>query len=317
MLSVEKWAANYHPLIAAGAIEQAKMLDPIYEVCQQLKDRTVIGHHFQISDLSTWFELYQSQEKVLQAIIPTLSMGRSTTGASPEIGQNIVSMAQLFMSRPNDGKAEPLPIEIQEEANRLFKEMLSVTITDYKNNLSGQHIDCSESKEMADYFKSNEMELAFFLLIVIPCLVHYQTLPRILYQQGLNGDVNALEKLLRLDRRLLHDSSIGKQLDIIHSKSLTDYNKLVKDSLELPKPKVTRQRMLYALAGFISASTMMMGHTLEEPAIRELFDSVSRDRHGEDDVDIPDFPDSFYQSIRRSREKWLEFFQSMLPDKNS
>jgi hypothetical protein len=159
------------------------------------------------------------------------------------------------------------------------------------------------------------MDISFFVQVWFPCLVLYQTLPSRHYKEALNGDNKALENLLRLDRLLLHDSSIANRLDAINAKSTAEYEKLIKSSIELPKPRITRRRIIDAVAGAISAAAVIMDTVLEEPQIRDLFDALSNDIHGCDDEDIPLAPESFYQAIRRSRKNWLDFFATLHPDK--
>jgi len=197
----------------------------------------------------------------------------------------------------------------QDDLAILFENMLSETIA----NIEKQR-DCDWSavaKAACAHIQANDMEFSYFLQVWFPCIILYQALPRMLYNDALNGDIIALEKLLRLDRLLLHDPSIAKQLDAINAKCSNDYDKLVKSSIELPKPRITRRRIIDAVAGFISTSAILLGTELEEPQIRALFDAYANDLHGCDDDDIPLAPESFYQAIRRSRENWLQFVASL------
>lgn len=312
---VEKWAEGKHPLLAASSIMWASYVDITYELFRQLKERTTLGYRFEITDFDSWFALYHSENKVLEMIIAMLSRIPPKKGAPPDFNNNIEFVARSMTGSVNSNIPKPLDLSNPDERNKLFQEMLIVQVNKIKQECSGKPIDPPDITIIKDYIDANGTETGFFILVIFPCMVLYQTLPLFLYRNALNGDEDALGKLLRLDWRLLSDKGIAKRLDSIHAESLTKHNKLIKDSLELPKPKINRKRVLNAIAGYISASAIIMDQSLTEPDIRELFDSISRDKHGVDDEDIPLAPDSFYQRIRQIRDNWLEFFDAIKPDK--
>ena len=58
---------------------------------------------------------------------------------------------------------------------------------------------------------------------------------------------------------------------------------------------------------------MLMGHKLNEPEIRSLFDAVARDTgKGEIDTEIPESPEAFAKAIQRERTFWMP---TIRPDK--
>ena len=313
MSEVEKWSEGVHPLIASTSILWASMLDNVTETFLQLKANKIFEHSFTVKDLPAWSALYQSEKSLIQFMIPMICSSLEGKGAPPNFAENMLSIVQATTNISYIESPGLPPKFNQADADTLCQNTLSITLTDIEQRTSDNSITTQEKTA----FLVNETEACFFILVMVPCLVLYQTFPRILYQDALNGDIKALENLLRMDRRILHDPEIGKQLEIIHSKSITVHDKLIKDSLELPKPKITRRRILDAIAGFISALAVQMQQELTEPKIRDLFDSMSRDKNGADDEDLMSTPETFYQAIRRSRKKWLALFETFNPDKKT
>ena len=73
-----------------------------------------------------------------------------------------------------------------------------------------------------------------------------------------------------------------------------------------PKVKLTRKKMKYALAGFISALSVALKTPLDEPQIRALFDAVAQDYLKTPiDIDLSDSPESFAKALQRNRKPWL------------
>lgn len=310
MQNVQKWAEHHSPILAATAIQYVSLVDPLTEIFLQLKKRSIPGHRFKTPNFSIWSELYQSDTRPIEIM---LSFFNSISGSIETI-QNISLNNSARTVTINANHSISPAVYSQDYFDELHKSMLTVTISSIEKNRL--NISPAYADKAIEHILANETEINFFVQVWFPCIAIYQTLPRILYNNALNGDLKAFEKLLRLDRLLLHDTLLASKLDNIYSKSVTKYEKLIKDSLGMPKPRINRKRVLQTTAGLISAFAIEMGEKLEEPQIRDLFDKYSQDMHGIDDKDIPLASESFYQEIRRSRKNWIDFFVSIHPDKN-
>ena len=315
MSKVEEWVEGKHPALAATAIKWASMVDSLYELFCQLKERLILGKPFQVADLSSWVALYQSEAKLLEIALSAMTLNPNINVAPPNFGNKMEFIARTMTHSVQNETPKPFEAFTPDEENKLSQEMLTVELKGIKQEYSGKPIDATIMQLRKDFFHAHEMETGFIALVVSPCFVLYQTFPGILYRKAIRGDYAALEKLLRIDRRLLHDIDIARQLELIHSKNVTDYNKLIKDSLELPKPRITRQRILNTIAGSISAVAKEMNQPLTQTDIRDLFNSISIDKHGILDKDIPQKHNTFDQAIIRARENWLDAFQELKRDK--
>lgn len=316
MLEVERWANDRNPLLAANAILYASLLGPITLVFQQLKQRTIFKYRLQPPVLTSWLALYHSDRSILETVIPVISLAYAGKDTPPNFSDNMMFVIRSMTGTINKNSPKSIDISNPNMQSQLFQDMLTTTVNGLKPNSLNSEIEQSANDSMKNYFIANELELGFFTLVIFPCLMIYQTFPRFIYRKAINGDTDALEKLLRLDSRLLYDPAIAEKLDNINTRKFSTFEKLVKSSVEPTKPKITRKRLLYSLAGFISATAHLMDQPLTETDIRDLFNAYSKDISGEDDADIPLASEVFYQAIRRARKNWLTLFDELKPDKN-
>jgi hypothetical protein len=303
------WTEDKPAILVGFALQYASLVDSFLESFRNLKRRKIYNYRFKTPDFNEWSKQYQSDGKAIEIMFSTIN---SIPRCIPSV-QNISHDATAGTITINlDDAAPPRPFS-QSEFEQLQRDMLIDTIKNIKHQCTNEVRDTT--KKAFDHIQANNMEFSFFVQVWFPCLILYQSLPSKLYKDALNGDNEALEKLLRLDRLLLHDSLIAARLDAINAKSTDEYDKLIKSSIGLPKPRITRRRIIDAIAGAISAAAILMGTVLEEPQIRALFDALSNDINGCDDVDILLTPETFYQAIRRSRENWLKLI-TCLPLQN-
>jgi len=146
----------------------------------------------------------------------------------------------------------------------------------------------------------------FFIRVWIPCWLLYGNFPPNILRSARLGNIDALEKLIRLDGSIIHDPKIAEFLNREASKkNKSTYNFLIRSIGKKPKGKVTLQKLKMNFAGLISSISSAIRHRLTEREIRDLFDAISKDTgKGDIDLDIPDSPETFAKAIQRERQFW-------------
>lgn len=136
-------------------------------------------------------------------------------------------------------------------------------------------------------------------------------LPGKLYRQARQGNLESMDKLLRLDSSLLHDPVIGKKIHELRIQGKSSaYDKLLFAAQNPPKKKINQRAVKANLSGFISAIAKLQHRRLTENQIRELFDAIAQDSgRGPLDNDLPESQEGFYQSYQRARKNWLPLLQ--------
>jgi hypothetical protein len=308
MLAVEKWTEGRPYLIAFFAPQMAVMAQDINQAFKQTKNRRVFTYQFPLPNLSSWARLYRSHKRPIGFLRIMFSEFSSFGSASIQISDSIAEGAKLLR---NNSEVQ-IPQQITEtelsEAKTLLDNVLKKSFLDIESDFSEAPVDPSMQTAFTKLFSDMPLESSFYFLVNIPCWLLYRESPTHLYRKARTGDVDALEKLLRLDALMIHDPLIGKQIQKLRfNRKTSAYRILLEAPLKSPKAKITRKKMKYAMAGFVSALSVIIKQPLTEPEIRSLFDAVSQDAgKGAIDTDLPDSPESFYMAIKRDRDFWLQ-----------
>jgi hypothetical protein len=124
----------------------------------------------------------------------------------------------------------------------------------------------------------------------------------------------ALEKLLNLDPLMLHDSTIGRELQKLRFKNKIRSYERILDAVRKPlKQKMNRSKAKALISAYISLLADLSKQPLIEPQHRGLHDAYSQDAYGiAIDTDLPETPEAFYKAIQRSKPTWEQILH---PDK--
>ena len=200
---------------------------------------------------------------------------------------------------------ESLSQEDFQEITEFFKSIYNASLKDMEND-----IDNSYDREIVLSIKKNfnDPEMIFFFRVFVPCQLLYGDLPSRLLRSARLGNIDALEKLIRIDKSIIHEPKISAFLHKEGSKiNKSKYNHLVDCLKKGPKSKITLKTVKMNFAGFISVISTAFGDKfrLKEPDIRALFDAVAKDYgKGDIDIDLPDSPETFGKAIQRERKFW-------------
>lgn len=308
MLAVEKWSKGRPYLIALLAPQVATPAHDINQVFTQFKNRRVFSHQFPLPHLPSWSQLYRSHRKPAGFLRIMFSEFSSFSPESVQLADSL-SEGSKELCKNSVGKS-PVQITAKDisKAKTLLDNALKESFLDIKADFSDESATPSDQAAFSEMLSDMPLESSFFFLVSIPCWLLYRESPTHLYRKARTGDIDAIEKLLRLDALMVHDPMIGQQIQKLRfNRKTSAYRTLLEAPLKSPKAKITRKKMKYAMAGFISALSSIIKPPLTEPEIRSLFDAVAQDSgRGAIDTDLPDSPESFYMAIKRDRDFWLQ-----------
>lgn len=195
--------------------------------------------------------------------------------------------------------------------------------------------------------------IIFFLAISMPCWTYYQQTVEELLLEVKAGDYNALDKLLRLDKRFLENKVVRNAYYAVTSgKNETLKSDLKKTIDGKPRRDLTPQSLKYMIGGLmleftaqakermqefmpidlanaiamtppekhdevtqkITAMYMALTQPLTIQAVHELFDVIAMEDHGQPyDQDLPTDPAAFETAMRRYRKFWSD--KTLIPSK--
>jgi len=137
-----------------------------------------------------------------------------------------------------------------------------------------------------------------------PCMLFYRTYPSRLLRKARQGDADAMEMLLRIDKGVVADPKIAEQLhQMAGSGWRAGFGRMGRAFLGTPK-RMTRKQIKVSLAGLLSETLGLTGQKLTAPEIRRVFDAASRDfgRSRTVDPDLPPGDWAFAKAVERRRD---------------
>jgi len=308
MLAVEKWAQGKSPFIALFAPMAAAFAREIPEILKYQKKHRLLAHTFSVPPLSSWYALYRSPSLFCMPFIEMISEG------SP-FAQNLLALGTtMFDLSRNPEKLANLSLtpELLKEGQQYCDELLRMSFTEFQDDLKDTPLAPSIRASVQHYMDSHETELAFLFLVAFPCLLLYKEWPSELYSNASQGDTNAIHKLLRLAPFLLHDPTIGQEIQKVRINGKQSvYENLLNAPLKPIKLKLTNRGIKDMLAGLIS----LMAETLKQPLtstdIRDLFDAVAQDADKRDiDTSLPESQEAYSKVIQRNRPDWAPLLKA-------
>lgn len=290
MSHLQAWAQHKHPSVALMAI----MFSALAEYCAQMISKTkdprtlvALGQLGQIP-LEEWLSYYTNRRLYLQNFFNLLGNALSTENDLTDEKKTPDILSKIF-SGPS--------------SKEYLNETIVQAITD-----NPQVID-SAVLVKDDLLRS----FVFMLQVALPCHFIYLTHPVKLLKDARHGNLDSMEKLLRLDSSTLFDRKIANRLHSLRFTKPSEFARLIDCANKPLKRKVTPQKFKVFLASGISHMAELQNAPLTEPEIRALFDALAKDRgHGDIDSDIPDSPDAFSKALRRDKPFWRE---AIKPDK--
>jgi len=245
---------------------------------QTLMATQQVQDEFQIEiDISQWLKFYRSHRKVLD-----------------------ISLDNIFLVLPD------LSNKLEVENGQIVNTLNNSDILDSEHPVG---ILISELMFSDNYPETGKFPLSdegfFTFRIFLPCWLHYFETPTALYRKARLGQMDALDKLLRIDKRVIADTQISRHI-AQHGTNPTspEFKQLVK-ALEGAPRKISVTKVKTFLAAFLYGLSKHLGSPLTYPQVQDLFDQSAQERGlGLTDPDLQMAPHSFEKTVRRNLAFW-------------
>ena len=316
MKHFRKWAENKNPIMVELIPMLIRCMDTYLESVEGIKKQERVEGYVPLPPINQWLGFYRKHHKIYQSIIEAVA------AVSPEIGKKVkdfyVMSKNLKLAASNSKPKEALkvfnklPLEEQKKIldtakkDETYSAMGNmITIANENEDVHLAHIDEKNKKRLMEIF--TQPEVLFFMNVWAPCLMIYGEFPTTLLFRARHGDIDAIEKLVRLDKSIIHDP---RMMNIHHqaskSKNKETFNRITKALGSRPQAKTKRRQVKYYFGGLLSNFSVALGQKMPASDIEDLFDALARDK-GIDNID-PDFIDinaeTFEKGIQRARKMW-------------
>lgn len=302
MNNVEKWAKDKSPLIALIAPSMAAFSRELPDMFRDLKKRSLANQKSDLPHLPSWYALYRDHRKYCEPYIKMLE-------ESSEYARQLLTLGVALRkhSQQKNVTATHTPSEEDHRNSRIFWHNLKeLAFADLRDDFEDRKLDSATHAVMQKYLARYHMEISFIFMVFTPCFILYKMHPIQLYRKACLGNVNAIDMLLRLDPLMLHDPSIGQQIQKIRLfGKQTTYQNLVEAPLKPFKATISNGKIKASMAALISMTAEQLKQPLTSTEIRKLFDAIARDADkADDDKHIPRTTETFSKAIQRKRSSW-------------
>lgn len=318
MKHFRKWAENKSPLLVATALHFANFSQDCFELFESIRRDKRLEGDIPIPSLKRWLKMYNNPKKVGRVLLEFIRSMDDNYEKLVTKTEELISVAkQMHGLTLEDINAEWTKL-LPDEKKQIIKDGLKKS-EEYKecaiNAIDDLRIEPTENHKIAFLKNLTKPEIIFFFRVMAPCFILYGIYPIDLLRKARQGDDDALEKLIRLDKSILFDPQIS---EIVHqAQAMKKRGKMYMIQTAFrssPKVKTDMKAIKFNLGGLISHVSIAMKQRLPTIEIRSLFDALAQDM-GIDYVD-PDFgdmtPESFEKALRRARDFWQLI---LLPDK--
>lgn len=279
------------------AIEVASSADAVEGVLRVLagreKPKTPLPP---VPPLRDWLPLYRRHRVILAAML-------QTEASEGETGAEVVGLMKALPRVSEEEWAAEVADSGEDELKALLSPFLGIPFPPDDATLRAILDDMHGSADDAATLESCLATPAgqFFARVFVPCWLLYREWPSLLLRRARGGDLDAIDKLLRLDKSAEHDPRVAEHVHRIqHSGSKRDRDRLTAARTGGIKTTLTPQSIRYGLAGLISQFAPAFGTKVTAPQIAKLFDRIETIRSGQTDRHVP-AGEAFTKAISRNR----------------
>jgi len=318
-LSVEKWAKDKNPVIAFFAISHAMVAREKSEALRQIKERRVYDYQFQLPDLTSWFAMYQSNQPLLA--YTRLISDDDSNNAKEILGLYLEFRRVERQLRRHPDKYVNRKVSEQERNDSLkcWEKLCASVFAEIKEEITKKPMMLDKQEKFLNALITDELPLSFYFLVYFPCQLFYGMSPMKLYRKALNGDISAIENLIKLDPLTIHDPAIGYRIQTVrlHGKT-NDYENFISAVSKQPKFNYKqisdeRKSVKSEHGAQIYYLSQVFGDPLNIPEIRALYDALAQDLDGTlVDTDIKK-PEGFDKTVKSKSLSWQKQF--LTPEK--
>ncbi|MCE5324870.1 MAG: hypothetical protein LLG01_00500 [Planctomycetaceae bacterium] len=289
-------------------------------------------------DPEAWVKLYRGHRRLQRVVLDQFLGGREVIegGEAEATVSDVVELMQVGLRRSGRITGAEVhevtrilkehPKEVMEGAEAAREAWEGLMSDDDK-------IGPEDDKEMKEALR--QPEVLFFLLVWGPCFFEYGQYPPRLMRKARQGDPDALEKILRLDKRAIHDPKIAREWSTASMNRNAYFDRLAGalagepvKLLGLSQVKVLMAALLSNLSKLLADGVERACESMGQPVppaliplakrlsgrdIRELFDAYQKDVKRNSlacDNDLPGDNEALKKALQRNRPLWDFLFES-------
>lgn len=313
MKHFRKWAENKNQFLAGVSLLIACFAEPYFKLSESVRKGKRIEGNIPLPSLKTWLKLYRNPKRIGKVLLSALETGSDDDAKEANILKIFSESASQLQN--NAAKIQNELKKLTQDEWTVIRENSTKMMEEFKELAINNCVKGSDKKENENFAMNlKKPEFIFFIRVMAPCFSLYGTYPLELLKQAQNGNDDALEKLIRLDKSIIFEPTIS---EIIHKaqtlKKQERMSRIKKAFRSSPKVNIKMKAIKCHLGGLISYLSEAMKQKITAADIRRLYDALAHDMN-DDAVDHDLYKmteETFSKNIQNAREMW----QIILPEK--
>jgi hypothetical protein len=327
MLALEAWGINKPPFLAMIGQYIAVSADLCFEICRRARCQDDYGGRLRRLSRQDWSDLLR-RRRGLMASLEALYAEEGDAGfgiaelygCRSEAAQMLEKRGTLYENLRGLSALEF--VEDINEGCRLMRAAYEEHLVDLKAMVSGGIPELSKVAGLLD-----NREVLFFVKVVFPCWLEYGMPFLRLVRKARQGDLDALEKLLRLDEMALEDGRVrGHYYEAVGAGNTALAKRFHRALQGEPCRRFSKQKLKVSLAVLVYKAfreAYSKSHSVREgfkkagirfkekpykitlTEVRHLFDAAAQDLRGElRDLDLPEDDHALRMAVKRESSFW-------------
>jgi hypothetical protein len=319
MKHFRKWAEDKSPFLATMALTIAGFSQDCIELFESVRTGKRIEGDIPLPSLKRWLRLYRNPNRIGKVLLNALRNINDDTAKGVAIIEGLLNGAKQLQKMTGEQFKAEWEKMLPDERKEIF-EAGHKTLEGYKEYLIHDFIGEANEDEAKEFKKNlTKPEFIFLIRVLVPSFSLYGTYPVDLLRKAQQGDDDALEKLIRLDKSIIFDPKISEIIHQAQAMKKQERMSMIKKAFSSPPRVKTDMKMIKChLGGLISLFSMMIGQKITAAEISLLYDALARDMGIDEfdpDLNDPDnlvYNEAFEKAIQRARAMWHII---LIPDK--
>jgi len=310
--NVREWLADKPWHLGLYSVYLALSLDVIYGAPNDWYTGCKVLPDFRIADFERWKRLYWQRRRIGWTLL-ACQFPELDGFEFKKIISDIFQAVNAFATAKD--KTVFQQIEYPDIPKEEFQAVLYPYLLERLEAFAFERVNRAQEDATEEDALSMDLplEIVFMFRIWVGCwLVHRESFFGLLLRAS-KGDVEALEKLVVLDRHVLHAPRIDKVwARICEDNESPDFQRIHR--AQAKQPRLVEYEMCEAktdLAGLIAKESEACGHPLIPSEIGGLFDALARDlapvgQSVHCDPDIKRKSDQWRKAVDRKKKQWAD-----------
>jgi len=311
-VEIAEWGSRYPVLLTWLAVTQFKLANEVYEITRFLRNEKGAPEAERDFPIGEWLECYRD---------PSIAVRGSLSAMGVELpGQPSKFQLELSEETNRQLKAYDLDLANPKTARGAMDAMHRIIMeTWYEDDISEaasflEELETAKEEFLNDDASCESIALSvhcrFYIEVIMPCMIEYQEPPERLFKKATNGDLQALEKILTVDKWA---AALPEWLEKIYAKKSTDAKKARQINARVLKKPAMKQRDIGStkieIASQVCRTFESVGLSIDVRQVRELFNIFAKHELGvEYDPHLPTDNLNFATHLRRGKKRWKNYF---------